>query len=99
MFLLSANQMFGHARSDPILTDESGHGSPLLSLAVRIELLLEFFLVAPDQLVDLLHVSHEDERWSCAYIELRDQFLENHFNVVFNLRLFFCSMDKSNRTK
>lgn len=73
--------MFGHARSDPILTDESGHGSPLLSLAVRIELLLEFFLVAPDQLVDLLHVSHEDERWSCAYIELRDQFLENHFNV------------------
>jgi hypothetical protein len=47
----------------------------ILLLAVRIELHLQICLPASHQLVDFLLIPHEDERWGCAYIELRNQFL------------------------
>jgi len=74
-----------------------GHGSPLLALAVWIELLLEIFLVAPNQLVDLLLVSHEDERWSCTYIELCDQFLRTILRWY--LTSDFCSVHRVKQMK
>lgn len=82
-------RVLGRAPSEAILTGASGDfiverlfaHDYITWPAIRFKLLLKICLVAPDQLIDLLLVSQENECWGCTYVEFRDQFLRNHISM------------------